>query len=158
MWKKVFFYCFLFMFTFSFEDVSSTAAAAKGRNHSAEGDVGSWPVGFFIWQEISLSVLWFLFYFLCTQRQCETMHLRFLALDPCCSEEKYFFDLNRNMNMILWRKKRRRRNKKKKNNTCVDSSMNSIPTVCVQVEWEEHSWPVVEQKPPFFRRASLLSP
>lgn len=28
------------MFTFSFKDVSSTAAAAKGRNHSAEGDVG----------------------------------------------------------------------------------------------------------------------
>lgn len=87
------------MFTFSFEDVSSTAAAAKGRNHSAEGDVGkltSW-----VFYLAGNFVFWFLFYFLFTQRQCETMHLRFLALDPCCSEEKYFFDLNRNMNMTI---------------------------------------------------------
>lgn len=92
------------MFTFSFEDVSSTVAATKGRNHSAdeeeeeegreekgeEEDTRTLTSWVFICQEISLS-FWVLFSLLFTQRQFETMHLIFFALDPCCSEEKFFF-------------------------------------------------------------------
>ena len=30
------------------------------------------------------------------------------ALDPCCSEEKVFFDLNRNMNITIWRRRKKK--------------------------------------------------
>lgn len=46
-----------------------------------------------------------LLYFLLTQRQYELMHLRFLHWTPVALK-KSIFDLNRNMNITIWRKKK----------------------------------------------------
>lgn len=60
------------------------------------------------------------------------VHLKIFALDFCCSEEKYFLILNRNMNITIWKKKEK--NKQKKKTLCVNSSMNLITAVCAQIE------------------------
>lgn len=77
------------MFTFSFEDVSSTAAAAKGRNHSAEGDVGKLTSWVFYLAGNFFERFWFLFYFLFTQRQCETTQ-GFLRWTPVALKRSIF--------------------------------------------------------------------
>lgn len=66
-----------------------------------------------------------LLYFLLTQRQYELMHLRFLHWTPVALK-KSIFDLNRNMNITIWRKK--------KKTLCVNSSMNLITAVCAHIE------------------------
>lgn len=144
------------MFTFTFEDVSSTVAAAKERNHSAEGDVGKLASSIFYlagsFFECSFVSFLFCFY-------SETMWNNASKFSCVGSlllwREVFFFYFNRNMNMTIWRK--RKHEEKKKHYAWIAPWTPSQLFVC---RLNEKSIPDlrVKQKPPFFRRASLLLP
>lgn len=108
---------------------------------------GSWTSCFFLGQAFVLKFnVLILLYFVFTQRQYETMHLSFFALDPCCSEEKYFLIWTEIWTLLYEEKKQQNKTKKK---LCVNSSMNLITAVCAQIEWEEHSWPAGQTEATF---------
>lgn len=96
---------------------------------------GSWPTALFFFGRCCFKIqcLDSFVFFSFTQRQCETMHLRILRWTPIALKRS-IFDLSKNMDITIWRKK--------KKTLCVESSMDFITAVCVQIEWEEHSWPV----------------
>lgn len=167
MWKKIFFYCFLFMFTFSFEDVSSTVAATKGRNHSAdeeeeeegreekgeEEDIRTLTSWVFICQDIYELLGSFLFTFYAETVWNNASNI-FCVGSLLLWRKVFFF-------FLIWTKTWTwlcEEKDEEKKTQCVDSSINSILTVCVQVKWDEHFWPAGPTEATFFRRARLLSP
>lgn len=138
MWKtSIFLFGSYLCLHISFEDVSSTVMAGKAefKNTLQCCGEGKLTGGFVLFSRCCFKIkcLDSFVFFSFTQRQCETMHLRISRWTPIALKRS-IFDLSKNMDITIWRKK--------KKTLCVESSMDFITAVCVQIEWEEHSWPV----------------